>query len=55
MSQIYQMKSSFDGTTWNQLEWLDVGFREFEEVGKPCNSLKNEAYEMVYKPLYIEI
>lgn len=40
MSQIYQMKSSFDGTTWYQLEWLDVGFREFGTVGKDCNSIE---------------
>lgn len=41
MSQVYQMKSSFDNrATWYQLEWLDVEFREFEAVGKDCNSIE---------------
>lgn len=40
MSQTYMMKSSFDGIHWYQLEWQDVEFRNFEEVGKPCNSIE---------------
>lgn len=37
---IYQMKISFDKTNWYQLEWLNIGFREFEEVGRDCNSIE---------------
>ena len=41
MSQVYQMNSSFDdGATWYQLRWLDVEFRDFEGVGKECNSIE---------------
>ncbi len=41
MNLAYQMNSSFDdGTTWYKLKWLDVEFRDFEEVGKKCNSIE---------------
>lgn len=40
MIQTYMMKASFDGIHWYQLEWQDVEFRNFEEVGKPCNSIE---------------
>ncbi len=40
MSQIYQMKTSFDDrTTWYQLEWNDVEFRDFEKISKSCNNI----------------
>lgn len=48
MDQIYQMKSSFDeGATWYQLEWLNVGFREFEAVGLKCNSIEELTSEIL--------